>query len=69
MKTFSELIVSIKKEIKEINLIQAQKELKDNSNIILIDVREKDEVLQGYIENSINIPRGFLEIRIENSIP
>ncbi len=69
MKTFSELIISIKKEINEISTIQVQKELKDNTNVVLIDVREKDEILQGYIANSINIPRGFLEIKIENSIP
>jgi molybdopterin/thiamine biosynthesis adenylyltransferase/rhodanese-related sulfurtransferase len=36
---------------------------------ILIDVREKEEYLEGYIPGARWIPRGFLEIRIEDQIP
>ncbi len=35
----------------------------------LIDVREQDEVDQGAIPNAIHIPRGYLEMRVENAVP
>lgn len=35
----------------------------------LIDVREQDEFDQGAIPGSIHIPRGYLEMRVENSVP
>jgi molybdopterin/thiamine biosynthesis adenylyltransferase/rhodanese-related sulfurtransferase len=35
---------------------------------VLIDVREQDEVDQGTIPGAIHIPRGFLEMRIEEAV-
>ena len=35
----------------------------------LIDIREQDEVDQGIAEGAIHIPRGFLELRIEQAVP
>jgi molybdopterin/thiamine biosynthesis adenylyltransferase/rhodanese-related sulfurtransferase len=35
----------------------------------LIDVREPDEHAQGMIPGAVHIPRGFLELRIERSVP
>ena len=47
--------------------------LKANPELVLIDVRTPDEIdtLGGTIEglNSINIPRGWLELRIAESVP
>jgi sulfur-carrier protein adenylyltransferase/sulfurtransferase len=36
---------------------------------ILIDVREKDEWTEGYVPGARWIPRGFLELRIEDQVP
>jgi molybdopterin/thiamine biosynthesis adenylyltransferase/rhodanese-related sulfurtransferase len=36
---------------------------------VLIDVREKDEWMEGFIPGAQWIPRGFLELRIEDKIP
>ena len=36
---------------------------------ILIDVREKDEWTEGFIPGARWIPRGFLELRIEDQVP
>ena len=36
---------------------------------IVIDVREKDEWTEGFIPGSRWIPRGFLELRIEDQVP
>jgi molybdopterin/thiamine biosynthesis adenylyltransferase/rhodanese-related sulfurtransferase len=35
----------------------------------LIDIREQDEVDQGIVDGAIHIPRGFLELRIEQAVP
>ncbi|HEV2128406.1 MAG TPA: molybdopterin-synthase adenylyltransferase MoeB, partial [Thermomicrobiales bacterium] len=35
----------------------------------LIDIREQDEVDQGLAEGAIHIPRGYLELRIEQAVP
>jgi molybdopterin/thiamine biosynthesis adenylyltransferase/rhodanese-related sulfurtransferase len=36
---------------------------------VLIDVREKDEWMEGFIPGAQWIPRGFLELRIEDKVP
>ena len=35
---------------------------------ILVDIREQDEVDQGIIPGAVHIPRGFLEMRIEETV-
>src|SRR5690606_35870270 len=37
--------------------------------MVLVDVREKDEVRQGFIPGAVSIPRGFLEIQVEGKLP
>ncbi len=37
--------------------------------IVLVDVREKNEWDEGYIPGALHIPRGFLELRVEEAIP
>src|SRR5437899_2338607 len=69
MKTFTELIKETKQQIDELTPAQVKEKLDRKEAVILLDVREKDEVAQGYIENSVTIPRGFLEQKVENAIP
>src|SRR5262249_7062238 len=37
--------------------------------VVLLDVREKEEVRAGYIEGAITIPRGFLEFQAAAHLP
>ncbi len=37
--------------------------------IVLVDVREKHEWNDGYIPGAIHVPRGFLELQIEEAVP
>jgi molybdopterin/thiamine biosynthesis adenylyltransferase len=41
----------------------------EQNGIILVDVREKNEWDEGYIPGALHIPRGFLELRVEEAIP
>lgn len=36
---------------------------------LLIDVREKNEWEEGHIPGAVHVPRGYLELRIENAAP
>ncbi|QBD82285.1 molybdopterin-synthase adenylyltransferase MoeB [Ktedonosporobacter rubrisoli] len=38
-------------------------------DVVLVDVREKYEWNDGYIPGAIHVPRGFLELQIEEAIP
>lgn len=44
------------------------KEMMDNGNVIVLDVREEDEYKQGHIENSILVPLSVLDSKIEEVI-
>jgi len=41
----------------------------DQQDIVLVDVREKHEWNEGYIPGAIHVPRGFLELQIEEAVP
>jgi molybdopterin/thiamine biosynthesis adenylyltransferase/rhodanese-related sulfurtransferase len=37
--------------------------------IVLVDVREKHEWAEGYIPGALHVPRGYLELQIEEAVP
>lgn len=41
----------------------------DEQDIVLVDVREKYEWNEGHIPGAIHVPRGFLELQIEEAVP
>ena len=41
----------------------------DGQDIVLVDVREKHEWNEGYIPGAIHVPRGYLELQIEEAVP
>ncbi len=63
MTTFRELIRKVKTEIREVTPEEAQQAA--HRGALLVDVREADEWAQGHAPGALHIPRGFLEIRIE----
>lgn len=63
MKSAQELVNEAKSRIVEVSLQELALALQDH-HTILIDVREPDEYVQGYIDRSVNYPRGVLEMRI-----
>ncbi|MCX6411816.1 MAG: molybdopterin-synthase adenylyltransferase MoeB [Actinobacteria bacterium] len=69
MPTYRELLAQVKQEIAEVDANALAGELASATPPVLIDVREPDEYEQGAIAESIHIPRGFLESRIEATAP
>ena len=41
----------------------------ENQEIVLVDVREKHEWNDGHIPGAIHVPRGYLELQIEEAVP
>ena len=67
--SFPQLIQQIKGEIKEITPEEVQERLKAGEPWALLDVREQNEWEEGHLPEAHFIPRGFLEIRAESTLP
>ncbi|MFB6347466.1 MAG: rhodanese-like domain-containing protein [bacterium] len=67
--SFRERVKKIKQEIEEMTPEETAEFLENNSDAVLIDVRERDEFEQGAIPGAKFIPRGFLDVKIEREIP
>ncbi len=50
-------------------LAQQHEANSDNQEVVVVDVREKHEWNEGYIPGAIHVPRGFLELQIEEAVP
>src|SRR5690349_22006488 len=66
--TYSDLISDVRKSIRELSIAELKRRLDDKVPMVLLDVREKEEYRAGYIPGAISVPRGFLEIQIEQKI-
>jgi rhodanese-related sulfurtransferase len=65
MPEFKQLVDEVKKEIHQITVAEL-KQLQDReSDFALIDVREPDDVQKGTIPGATTIPRGVLELKID----
>lgn len=69
MASFNELIERVKSQIQETTVDEVSALLKEGADLQLIDVRERDEFVEGHIEGADFIPRGLLDMKIENTAP
>ena len=68
MKTWKDLVAEARREV-TLRVVQEVKEKFDMGEaFILIDVREPDEYQKGHIPGSTNVPRGVLEMTVEEHI-
>src|SRR3954468_4295440 len=78
MASFAGYLKDVKGQIRETDveavkkIVSARKGQPGDGNgagPVLVDVREKDEWMEGFIPGAKWIPRGFLELRVEDQIP
>jgi molybdopterin/thiamine biosynthesis adenylyltransferase/rhodanese-related sulfurtransferase len=69
MATYRELLQQVKSEIDEIDATQARGRIQSDEPPLLVDVRERDEWVEGFLPGAVHVPRGFLESRIEQVAP
>jgi molybdopterin/thiamine biosynthesis adenylyltransferase/rhodanese-related sulfurtransferase len=67
--TYADLIADVRRTIATVTLDEIKRRLESGVPMVLVDVREKDEVKDGTIPGAISVPRGFLEMQIEQKVP
>ncbi len=66
--SIQQLVAEAKKDILEFDVVKVDSLIKEGATL-LIDVREPDEFAQGHILDAINVPRGVLEFRADQTSP
>ncbi|MFO7563390.1 MAG: molybdopterin-synthase adenylyltransferase MoeB [Enhygromyxa sp.] len=69
MATFNQVLSQVKQAIHEVSVEDTKARLAEHgAPPVLIDVRERDEYEQGFIPSAEWIPRGFLELKVEDLV-
>ncbi len=66
MPTYQEILEQKRSNVREVDPRESLRLREQGA--VLVDVREQDEFDQGTIPGAIHIPRGFLEMRIEEAV-
>ena len=64
IKTASELIAEAQTQISCLDVASAKALYDDSENAVIIDVRETDSTAKSKLEDSINISRGLIEMKV-----
>ncbi len=69
-RKYDQLFETVRQNVEEVD-VQALKSAVDQTGKtpVVVDVRERDEWEQGHVPGARFIPRGFLEMRIEEQVP
>lgn len=68
-KTPQQLVQEAKAVIQEVTVGDAKKMLDAKEELIVLDVRDSQEFVEGHLPGAINISRGFLEFKVGKMIP
>jgi adenylyltransferase/sulfurtransferase len=70
IKAFKDwFIIKAKKEGSEISVGETHQLLQKKEPMVLLDIREKEEIALGYINGTVFLPQGFLSEKVENLLP
>lgn len=69
MSSFSQLIAAVKAQIQETDVASVYQRIQAGEDFALIDVREREEFVDGHIPGADFIPRGLLDLRVESTVP
>lgn len=59
----------MKNNYKKISHVEAKKIIDSEESVIILDVREQDEINEGYIEGAVFIPKGDISEKAQKVIP
>src|SRR5881409_3808656 len=68
-KTYKQIMDEARQLVPEVSPEQLKARLDKGEHPVVLDVREKEEVRQGYVPGALSLPRGFLEMRVEEAVP
>ena len=66
--TLQNLVSDAKNSIIEVSVSKVR-QVSQDKNYLIVDVREPGEYAQGHIDGAINVPRGVLEFRADPNYP
>jgi len=70
IKAFKDwFIIKAKREGSEVSVEETHQLLQKKEPIVLLDIREKEEIALGYIEGSTFLPQGLLKEKVESLLP
>jgi len=68
-KGFQDLVADAKKKITETSPTDAAAKAKSSSDVVIVDVREKDEFDEAHIPDAVHMSRGTIELEVEDKFP
>lgn len=67
--TLEAMVAAAKAVVPALTADQVHAKLQAGEQVVILDVREKDEYDQGHIAQAKLLPRGLLEFRINDVVP
>jgi molybdopterin/thiamine biosynthesis adenylyltransferase/rhodanese-related sulfurtransferase len=68
MPSYRELLQQVKSEIEEVDASRAA-DLRETDSPVFVDVRERNEWVEGHVPGALHVPKSHLESRIEQAVP
>lgn len=68
-KTYKQLMEEARQTVPEVTIDEVKNRMDHGENWTLLDVREREEYREGHLDGAFSLPRGFLEIRVEETVP
>src|SRR5690349_23623491 len=68
-KTYKQIMDEARRVVPEVSPEDVRTKLDGGAKPVVLDVREKEEFRQGYLPGAVSLPRGFLEMRVEETVP
>ncbi|MCC6764219.1 MAG: molybdopterin-synthase adenylyltransferase MoeB [Deltaproteobacteria bacterium] len=67
--TYKQIMEDARRLVPEVSVQDVQARIGKSDGSTLLDVREKEEYRDGHLAGALSLPRGFLEIRVEETVP
>src|SRR5437899_10458973 len=68
-KTYKQVMEEARQLVPEVSPDDGKARLDRGGRPVLLDVREREEFGQGFVPGAVSLPRGFLEMRVEETVP
>lgn len=69
-KTFKDMVTEARSQVEVLTPQEAQRRMQDNPNIVVIDVREPEDIAEtGRIPGAMNVPLGMVPLRADTELP
>ncbi len=68
-RSFKDLMDDARRAVPEVTVDDVRARLDRSPAPVLVDVREREEYRDGHLAGALSLPRGFLEMRVEEAVP